>query len=113
MRRDLALDFDDAGERLVPARLEFASHQPVGWIGGVILSESAVSGKALLLQGRGREPRAPDLVGWLPARRQPLTRRWRRADNAKERFLDRVVDTQASNAMQRGSPLSIQPRVQL
>jgi hypothetical protein len=46
MRRDLALDFDDAGERLVPARLEFASHQPVGWIGGVILSESAVSGKA-------------------------------------------------------------------
>ena len=46
MRRDLALDFGDAGERLVPARLEFASHQPVGWIGGVILSESAVGGIA-------------------------------------------------------------------
>jgi hypothetical protein len=46
MGRDLALDFGDAGERLVPARLEFASHQPVGWIGGVILSESAVSGIA-------------------------------------------------------------------
>jgi hypothetical protein len=45
-RRDLALDFGDASERLVPAHLEFASHPPVGWIGGVILSESAVSGIA-------------------------------------------------------------------
>ena len=43
MRGDLAFDFGDAGERLVPARLEFASHQPIGRIGGVVLPEGAVS----------------------------------------------------------------------
>jgi hypothetical protein len=42
MRRDFALDLGDASERLVPARLEFASDQPVGWIGGVILSKGAI-----------------------------------------------------------------------
>ena len=44
MRTDSALDFGDASERLVPARLEFASDQPIGRIGGVVLPEGAVTG---------------------------------------------------------------------
>ena len=42
VRRDLRLDFGDARERLVPARLEFSRHQPVGGIGGVILAERPI-----------------------------------------------------------------------
>jgi hypothetical protein len=44
MRTDSALDFGDSSERLVPARLEFASDQPFGRIGGVVLREGAVTG---------------------------------------------------------------------
>jgi hypothetical protein len=43
MRTDSAFDFGDASERLVPASLEFASDQPIGRVGGVVLSEGAVS----------------------------------------------------------------------
>jgi len=37
MGDDLAFDLRHARERLVPARLQFAGHQPVGRIGGVSL----------------------------------------------------------------------------
>ena len=46
MSRDLSFDFRHMRESFVPACLQFARDQPVGWIGGVILSESAVSGIA-------------------------------------------------------------------
>ncbi len=40
---DLAFDLRDPGERLVPARLQFASHQAVGRVGSVVLPEGTVS----------------------------------------------------------------------
>ena len=42
MDDDLAFDLRHARERRVPARLQFAGHQPVGWVGGVVLPEGAI-----------------------------------------------------------------------
>src|ERR1700730_15125146 len=43
MGSDLAFDLRHACERLVPARFQLASHQPVGRIGRVVLAEGAVN----------------------------------------------------------------------
>src|SRR6266568_5034626 len=43
MESDLAFDLRHACERLVPARFQLASHQPVSRIGRVVLAEGAVS----------------------------------------------------------------------
>jgi len=40
--RDPLFDFGDACERIVPARLQFPGHEPVGWVGGVVLAEGSV-----------------------------------------------------------------------
>ena len=42
MGGNFAFDLRHACERLVPARLQFASHQPIGRIGGIILPEGAI-----------------------------------------------------------------------
>src|SRR5882757_10894750 len=44
MCRDLGLDLRHMRERPVPARLQFARDQPVGWIGSIVLPEGAVGG---------------------------------------------------------------------
>ena len=46
MRSDLAFDFGDTGQCLIPARFELAGDQSVGGVGGVILPEGAVGGIA-------------------------------------------------------------------
>ena len=96
MRDDLAFDFGDASERLVPARLKFAGDQPVGGIGGVILPESAVGGIA-----RRFEIAAKSLAHLIPPLGRLLGCSHRRgdragSDDAEQRFLDRIVDAQAS-----------------
>ena len=42
MGGDFAFDLGHTRERLVPARLEFAGHQPIGRIGGIVLAEGAI-----------------------------------------------------------------------
>src|ERR1700716_4319633 len=46
MCRDLGLDLRHMRERRVPARLQFARDQPIGWIGSIVLPEGAVGGVA-------------------------------------------------------------------
>ena len=42
MRRNLALDLRDMGERPVPARFKLARYQTVRGVGGVVLAEGAI-----------------------------------------------------------------------
>jgi hypothetical protein len=42
MGGDLAFNLRHARERLVPARLQFAGHQPIGRVGGVVLPEGPI-----------------------------------------------------------------------
>ena len=46
MSRDLGLDLRHVRERPVPACLQFARDQPVGWIGRIVLPEGAIGGVA-------------------------------------------------------------------
>ncbi len=46
MCRDLGLDLCRMRERPVPARLQFARHQSIGWIGSIILPEGAIGSVA-------------------------------------------------------------------
>src|SRR4249919_19854 len=46
MCRDLGLDLRHMRERPVPARLQFARDQPIGWIGSIVLPEGAISSVA-------------------------------------------------------------------
>jgi hypothetical protein len=46
MCRDLGLDLRHMLERPVPARLQFARDQPIGWIDSIVLPEGAVGGVA-------------------------------------------------------------------
>lgn len=92
MGRNPAFDFGDAGKRLVPASLEFAGDQAVGWIGGVILPEGAVGGVA------GRfEITVESLTRLVAAQCRLLCRSHRRGDCAgpddtEQRILDRIID---------------------
>ena len=43
---ELAFDLRRARERLVPARLQFAGHQPIGRVSGIVLPEGAIGGIA-------------------------------------------------------------------
>ena len=42
MRRNLALDLRDMGERPVPTRFKLARYQPVCGAGGIVLMEGAI-----------------------------------------------------------------------
>ena len=46
MCRDFGLDLRQMREHPVPARLQFARDQPIGWIGSIVLPEGAVGGVA-------------------------------------------------------------------
>ena len=113
MSGDPALHLRDAGERPVPARLKLAGDQPVGRIGGVILPEGAVGGVA-----RCFEITAKSLTHLVPLLRG-LLRPAIAAATAPGPTTPRSASSMASStrrppkAMQRGSPLSIQPRLQL
>jgi hypothetical protein len=95
MRGDPAL-LGDAGERAVPARLEFAGHQPVGGIDCTLLTEGAVGGVARCLQITAKSlayliPPLPNFV--LSGRRGGDGAG---ANHAEERFLDCVINAQAT-----------------
>lgn len=96
MSSDLAFYFHHVGESPIPARFQFASHQPVGRIGGVILTEGAVGGVA-----RCFEIAAESLLNLIPALSYLLGGRRRRGDSAganyaQQRLLDRIVDAQSA-----------------
>jgi hypothetical protein len=59
------IDLGDAFERPVPARFEFAGHQPVLRVGGVVLAERTIGGVA-----GGLEVAQERLAGLVPARRR-------------------------------------------
>jgi hypothetical protein len=96
MSGDLAFGLRDTHERLIPARLQFTRHQPVGRISGVILPEGAVRGIArrfeIALQG---------VAHLIPTLDHVFLRgdgggdgAW--ADNGQERILDGVINAQAA-----------------
>src|SRR3954465_11708491 len=64
MCRDLGLDLRHMRERPVPARLQFARDQPVGWIGSIVLPEGAVGGVARRfgVAAEGPAPPTPPLA---------------------------------------------------
>ena len=51
MRGDFGFDLCRMRQCLVPADLQFASHQPIGGVGGIVLSEGTVGGIGALLRG--------------------------------------------------------------
>ncbi|WP_368736638.1 hypothetical protein [Bradyrhizobium campsiandrae] len=96
MCRDLGLDLRHVCERLVPARLQFARDQPIGWIGSIVLPEGAVGGVT-----RRFEVAAESVAHLIP----PLARLLlggcgggdrARADYSQQRILDGVVNTQTA-----------------
>ena len=114
MSGDLAFDLGHMRERLVPAHFEFAGHQPVGGIGGVILPEGAVGGIARRFEiaTKGLADLIPSFSG-LP---------WRQSVAAAMAPGPTTLSSASSiasstrnppNAMQCGPPLSIQARLQL
>src|SRR4029079_326467 len=93
--RDLGFYRADARQRRVPPRLQFVRHQPVGWVGGIILAEGAVSGIA-----RRFEIAAKRLAHLVAPLRGLLLRRCRcgdgaGTDHAQQGLLDRVVGAQS------------------
>ena len=94
--RHLGFYLADARQRRVPPRLQFARHQPVGGVGGIILAEGAVGGIA-----RRFEIAAKRLAHLVAPLRGLLLRRRRRGnsagtDHAQQGLLDRVVGAQSA-----------------
>src|SRR6266498_5763334 len=96
MCRDLGLDLRLMRKRPVPARLQFARDQPIGWIGSIVLPEGAVGGVA-----RRFEVAAEGLPHLIP----PLARLLlggcgggdrAGTDHSQQRILDGVVNTQTA-----------------
>jgi hypothetical protein len=114
MRRDPALDLRHMRERLVPACLQFTCHQPVRRIGGIVLPKGAVGRVA-----RRFEIAAERIAHLIPSLTRFLSRSCCRGDGAPGPTTLNSASSIASStrkppkAMQRGSALSIQPRLQL
>src|SRR6266566_1545848 len=93
MCRDLGLDLRHMCERPVPARLQFARDQPVGWIGSIVLLERAVGGVArrfeVAAEGLAHliSPLARLLLGGCGGGDRAGT------DYSQQRILDGVVNT--------------------
>ena len=108
MSGNFALDFRHMCERLVPARLQFADHKTVGRIGGVVLTEGPIDGKArrfkIALERIAHL--VPPLAGFRLCR--DGGRNSAGADDGEKRILDGVVDAQAAkgNAARLASPSS-------
>lgn len=91
-----ALNLADMRQRLVPARLQLSGDEAVGGIGRVILSESPVGGIASCLQIPLQE--LADLVTLVCRLLLSIHRRGdsARPDDTEKRFLDGIIDPQAS-----------------
>src|SRR6516165_9383771 len=80
-------------ERLVLARLQFADHKPIGRIGGIVLTEGPIDGKA-----RRFKIALERIATWSRRRAASASRDGGRngagADDGEKRILDGVVDAQ-------------------
>src|ERR1700761_5380295 len=111
MHGDLALDLRRVSERPVPARFKFTRHQPVRGVGGIVLPEGSVGGIARRFQ-IATECIAHLILpffGFLG--RSGCSGNSACADNAKQCFLDCIIDAYSSEADAEGAPLSIQARL--
>src|ERR1700738_1718830 len=102
---DLRLDFGDAGERLVPTRLQFTGDQTVGRIGGVVLAEGAI--RRIARRFEIASERFADLITLLTQLRFGSNGR---CDSSGLAPPIASSPRRPPNAMQRGSPLSSRPR---
>ena len=96
MAGDLRLDLGDAGERLVPTRLQFTGDQTVGRIGGVVLAEGAI--RRIARRFEIASERFADLISLLTYFRFGRNGRRDRSglDDLEDRRLDRIIDPQAA-----------------
>src|SRR6516165_7459644 len=96
MDDDLAFDLRHARERRVPARLQFAGHQPVGWVGGVVLPEGAIGciARCLEIALECFAYLIPQLVGFFLS--SYSSRNGARADHGEKRILNGVIDPQTA-----------------
>src|SRR5215472_3865313 len=93
---DLVFDLRDACKRLVPARLQFASHEAIGGVGGVVLPEGAIGciARCFEIALECFAYLIPPLVGLFlggDGRRNSA-----RADYGEKRILDSVIDPQTA-----------------
>src|SRR6476660_7342737 len=96
MCRDLGLDLRCMRERPVPARLQFARDQSIGWIGSIILPEGAIGSVASRF-----EVAAEGLPHLIPPSARLLLGGCgggdcARTDHGQQRILDGVVNTQTA-----------------
>src|SRR5215207_7995061 len=96
MRGKLALHLRHVGKRPVPARFKLARHQSVGRVRGIVLPEGPVSGIARRFEVATESVShlIPPLSGLLGGGGGSSD--GPRADNAKQRFLDRIIDAQSA-----------------
>jgi hypothetical protein len=96
VRTNPALDLTDAGERPIPARLQFRRDQPVLGIGRVILPKCPFGGVARRLEITRQ--RVADLVAAAGRLRLGLDGRCDRTrlDDLQKRFLNGVIDAQSA-----------------
>ena len=90
---NLRLDFGDADERLVPARLKFTGDKTVCGISGVILTEGTI--RRIARRFEIAFERFADLITLLTQLRFGSDGRRDRSglDDLEDRRLDRVIDT--------------------
>jgi len=96
MHGDLALDLRRVSERPVPARFKLTRHQPVRGVSGIVLPESPVGGIARRFQiaTKSIAHLIPSFSGFLGGSGCSGDSAW--ADNAKQCFLDCIIDAQSS-----------------
>jgi hypothetical protein len=96
MGGDFAFDLRHARERLIPTCLQFASHQPIGGVGSVVLPEGAIGCIACRLEialecfANLIAPAGGFFLGGYGRRNSA----W--ADHGEKRFLNGVIDAQTA-----------------
>src|SRR6266852_8508267 len=96
MRGKFALDLRRMDERPVPARFKLTRHQPVRGVRGIVLPEGPVGGIARRFQiaTESIAHLIPSFSGFLDG--SGCSGDSARADNAKQCFLDCIIDAQSS-----------------
>jgi hypothetical protein len=96
MGSDLAFDFRHTRERLVPARLQFAGHQPIGRVGSIVLPKGAIGciARRFEIALECFAHLIPPLVGLFLGGYGCRNSTW--ADHGEKRFLNGVIDPQTT-----------------
>jgi hypothetical protein len=103
MDSDLAFNFHNARKRLVPTCFQFTSHKAVGRVSGVVLPEGAI----------GCIARCFEIAHKRVVHAVPPLLSLCFGTTARRAFSTASSTLSPPKAIQRGSPLSIHPRVQL